>query len=69
MKMCSRWVFAVGLVMPTLCGSLGQRETAEQAGEQAGFGRRQTEGGSQGVGTILRVRRCTDEHGGNGCGL
>jgi hypothetical protein len=32
------------------------------------FGWRQTKGGSHGVGAILRVRRRTDEHGGNGCG-
>jgi hypothetical protein len=38
------------------CGGLVKRATAEKAGEHAGFGGRQTEGGSQGVGTILRVR-------------
>jgi hypothetical protein len=51
------------------CGGLDQRAPGEQAGEHLGFGRRQTKGGSQGVGTILRVRWRTDEYGGNGCGL
>jgi hypothetical protein len=51
------------------CGSLGQRETAEQAGEQAVFDWRQTKGGSHGVCTILRVGWRSDEHGGNGRGL
>ena len=47
---------------------LGQRGPCVQAGEQAGFGRRQTKGGSHGVGTILRGWSRADEHRGNGTG-
>jgi hypothetical protein len=41
----------------------------EQAREHLGFGRRQTKGGSQCVGTILGVGWRTDEHHRNGYGL
>jgi hypothetical protein len=51
------------------CGGLDQRAPGEQAGEHLGFGWRQTKGGSQGIGTILRVRWRTDEYGGNGRGF
>jgi hypothetical protein len=47
-------------------GGLDQRAPGEPAGEHLCFGWRQTKGGSHGVGTILRVRWRTDEHGGKG---
>jgi hypothetical protein len=68
-KMCSRWVFAIGLVMPSVAAVSFNVRPANQAGEHLGFSRRQTIGNSQCVCTLVCVRWRTDEDGGNGCGL
>ncbi len=68
-KICSRWVFAVVAVMPSVAAVSASVRPANRLGEQAGFGRRQTKGGGDCVGTILLVRLRTDEHGRDGRGL